>query len=161
MFREMRRNRQLLAPEECEAVLTGGTSGVLALSGDDDYPYAVPLSYAYVDGKILFHCATAGHKMDAIARNSKASFCVIDADQVIPEKYTTAYRSVIVFGKIRILTDDKEKKDAIEKLAIRFYPEDTAKGRNDEIERFYGRLCVLELSIDHMTGKRGLEYQTL
>ena len=157
MFREMRRNKQLLTKEECEAILTQGTSGVLALSGDDDYPYAVPLNYIYLDGKILFHCASDGHKIDAIARNPKASFCVTDADQVIPEKYTTAYRSVIVFGTIHILTDQKEKREAIEKLALRFHPSDTPEGREAEIKEFFDRLCMLELSISHMSGKEGLE----
>lgn len=157
MFREMRRSKQLLTPEECKAILARRSSGVLALSGDDDYPYAVPLNYAYLEEKIIFHCAAAGHKIDAIARNPKASFCVIDADRVIPEKYTTAYRSVIIFGRIRILTDAREKREAIEKLAVKFFPDDTAEGREAEIQKYYERLCMLELSIDHMTGKEGLE----
>lgn len=68
MFREMRRKKQALSLEESIAVLNHGTSGVLAVSGDNDYPYAVPLSYAYHDGKIFFHCAKTGHKLDAVAR---------------------------------------------------------------------------------------------
>ena len=72
-------------------------SGVLAAAGEDDYPYAVPLSYVYCDFKLYFHCAKEGHKLEAIARNPKVSFCVIDQDQVVPEKYTTYFRSVIVF----------------------------------------------------------------
>ena len=98
MFREMRRKRQALPQEGMDAVLQKGTSGVLAVSGDHGYPYAVPLSYVY-DGKALyFHCAKAGHKLDGIRRDAKASFCVIDQDQVVPEEYTTYFRSVIVFG---------------------------------------------------------------
>ena len=84
MFREMRRKKQMLSLEECVAVLDNGTSGVLAVDGDNDYPYAVPLSYVYCDSKIFFHCARSGHKLDAIARNEKVSFCVIEADQVMP-----------------------------------------------------------------------------
>ena len=74
MFRELRRKKQALSGAECEAVLERGTHGVLALAGDDGYPYAVPLSYLYADGKLVFHCAKAGHKMDAVARCNKASF---------------------------------------------------------------------------------------
>ena len=77
MFREMRRNRQILTQAECEAILAACTNGVLAVSGDDGYPYAVPLSYVYRDNKIFFHCAKTGHKLDAIARNEKVSFCVV------------------------------------------------------------------------------------
>ena len=72
MFREMRRKRQALSMEETAAILYRGTSGVLALSGDDGYPYAVPMSYVYTDGKIYFHCAKAGHKLDALKRHAKA-----------------------------------------------------------------------------------------
>lgn len=74
MFYKMRRKRQLLSQEETTAVLNRGTSGVLALSGDDGYPYAVPLSYVYDGEKIYFHCAKNGHKLDAVRRNEKASF---------------------------------------------------------------------------------------
>ena len=75
---------------------------VLALLGDNDYPYAVPISYVYDDGKVYFHSAKSGHKIDAIQRTAKASFCVIDEDLVVPEEYTTYFRSVIAFGRIRL-----------------------------------------------------------
>ena len=125
MFRELRRKKQALSKENCAAVLNRGTSGVLALVGDDDYPYAVPISYVYDGEKLYFHCAKSGHKLDAIRRNPKASFCVIDQDQIVPEEYTTYFRSVIVFGKIRILKDDGEKRSAIEKLALKYAPDNT------------------------------------
>ena len=85
----------------CEAVLSRGSHGVLALAGDEGYPYAVPISYVYEGGKLYFHCAKSGHKLDAIARCPKASFCVVDQDQVVPQEYTTYFRSVIAFGTIR------------------------------------------------------------
>ena len=88
-FREMRRFRQQLSPEECRAILSRGTSGVLAVTGDGGWPYAVPLSYAYRDGKLFFHCATSGHKLDALERDGRASFCIIDQDQVVPAEFTT------------------------------------------------------------------------
>ena len=103
MFREMRRNKQQLSNEECGEILRKSTAGVLAVSGDDGYPYAVPLSYVYCDNKIYFHSAKSGHKIDGIKNNSKVSFCVIAKDEIIPEKFTTYFRSVIVFGKARIL----------------------------------------------------------
>ena len=127
MFREMRRKKQLLTPEERAAVLHRGTSGVLALAGDDGYPYAVPMSYVYDGAKLYFHCAKSGHKLDAIRRNCKASFCVIDQDQIVPEEYTSHFRSVIVFGTMRILEDDGEKRAAIEALKGTLY-NNTCKG---------------------------------
>lgn len=97
-FREMRRKKQVLSQQEVVDIMHKGTSGVLALIGDNDYPYAVPISYVYDDGKIFFHSAKSGHKIDAILKNAKASFCVIDQDYIVPEEYTTYFRSVIAFG---------------------------------------------------------------
>lgn len=154
MFREMRRKKQVLTAEECRQILQAATSGVLAVDGGDGYPYAVPLSYVLLGDKIYFHCARSGHKLDAIARNEKASFCVIGQDQVAPERFTTDYRSVIVFGKIRILEDDAEKERAIRELCIRYAPDCTAADMQKEIGRYWRSLCMLELSIDHMSGKR-------
>lgn len=74
MFRKMRRYKQELSLQESQAVLMKGTSGVLAVLGDDDYPYAVPLSYLYDGSRIIFHMAKTGHKMDAIEKHSKVSF---------------------------------------------------------------------------------------
>ncbi len=157
MFREMRRKRQALDAEEMADVLHKGTSGVLALSGDDGYPYAVPISYVYDGNKIFFHCAKSGHKLDSIHRNAKASFCVIAQDKIVPEKYTTYFKSVIVFGQIRVMEDEMEMRAAIEKLAIKYAPEDTATGRKNAIDREWKPLCMLEMSIDHMTGKEAIE----
>lgn len=157
MFREMRRKRQMLSKEECEQVLYRGTSGVLAVSGDDGYPYAVPLSYVYDHGCIYFHCAKSGHKLDAIRRDAKVSFCVIDRDQVVPEEYTTYFCSVIVFGKIRILEEEQEKRRAIQRLAVKYAPKDSEAARQAAIEREYAPLCMLELVPDYISGKEAIE----
>ena len=157
MFREMRRKRQKLSKEECEEILFRGTSGVLAVSGDDGYPYAVPLSYLYENGKIFFHCAKSGHKLDAVRRNPKASFCVIGQDKVVPEEYTTYYRSVIAFGTVRILEDDREKYDSVQEIALKYAPLDTEEQRRAAIEREWSGLCMLEMTIEHLTGKEARE----
>lgn len=157
MFREMRRKKQKLSQQETVDILHKGTSGVLALMGDNDYPYAVPISYVYDDGKIYFHSAKSGHKIDAIQRTAKASFCVVDKDSVIPEEYTTYFRSVLAFGQIRVIEDEREKRAAIEKLAIKYAPEDTVANRNHAINREWKPLCMLEMTIDHVTGKEAIE----
>ena len=157
MFREMRRKKQALSLEECTSILNAGTSGVLAVLGDDDYPYTVPISYVYADSKLYFHCAKTGHKLDSIKCSSKVSFCVINQDQVIPEEYTTYFRSVVAFGKIRMMEDEQEKRTAIEKLAVKYAPNDNADSRKNTIEREWAALCVLEMTIEHMTGKEAIE----
>lgn len=156
-FREMRRKNQILLQQETAAILHRGTSGVLALLGDNDYPYAVPLSYVYDGEKLYFHSAKNGHKIDAIQRTAKASFCVIDQDCIVPEEYTTYFRSVIAFGQIRVIEDEDEKRAAIEKLSLKYAPDDTAENRRRAIDREWQPLCMLEMSIDHMTGKEAIE----
>ncbi len=157
MYPEMRRKKQALSPAACDAILQAGTSGVLALSGADGQPYAVPLSYVYHEGKVYFHCARAGHKLDLLDQNPKASFCVIGQDQVVPEKYTTYYRSVILFGTVRRLTAGEEKRAAILALARRYSPDEPAEKVDAEIARYWDALCMLELTPDHITGKECIE----
>jgi nitroimidazol reductase NimA-like FMN-containing flavoprotein (pyridoxamine 5'-phosphate oxidase superfamily) len=156
MFRAMRRKKQLLPEAEAIAMLETCTSGVLAVHGDDDYPYAVPLSFAYEGGRLFFHSATAGHKLDALERSEKASFCVIAADDIVPSKFTTHFRSVVVFGRARVVTEDAEKRHALLCIAAKYSPEylDTA---DSEIDGDWKRVCVMELVVEHMTGKASLE----
>jgi nitroimidazol reductase NimA-like FMN-containing flavoprotein (pyridoxamine 5'-phosphate oxidase superfamily) len=119
-FRAMRRKRQQLSDEESIGILQKATAGTLALLGDNDYPYAVPISYVYHERKLYFHSALAGHKVDAIRKCDKASFCVIDKDEVHPEKYTTFFRSLIAFGRIHIIEDEQEKQETARLLGNRY-----------------------------------------
>ena len=156
MFREMRRAKQQLSPELCREIIEKAGSGVLALSGDDGYPYAVPLSYCLDGDRIIFHGAKTGHKADAMKSCPKASFCVVWRDDVIPEKYTTAYQSVIVFGKMRIVEEPEELRSAAIQLAERYYP-----GHHDcaslETGAYIHSLSIFVMDIEHISGKQGKE----
>ena len=155
-FRQMRRKRQQLTQEESIAILQKATAGTLALLGDDGYPYAVPISYVYNEGKIYFHSALNGHKVDAIRKYDKASFCVIEQDDVQPEKYTTFFRSVIAFGRIHIVEDEKEKLEIVRLLGNRYNPnQDDALQK--EIENGLSRLLAIRFDIEHLTGKEAIE----
>lgn len=154
MFPEMRRYKQSLPEADCRKILQTGSHGVLAVLADNGYPYTVPLSYAAAAEKIWFHCALEGTKTEALRRCDKASFCVVAQDEVIPEIYTTAYKSVIVFGHIRFLSDPEEKRYAIDQFARKYFPEDTPAHRWAAIEKSLDRTCMLEMRIVHMTGKQ-------
>jgi nitroimidazol reductase NimA-like FMN-containing flavoprotein (pyridoxamine 5'-phosphate oxidase superfamily) len=156
MFREMRRNQQLLSQEESIKILNNRTSGVLGVTGDDGYPYTVPLSYVYKDNKLFFHCAKVGHKIDGIRRNDKVTFCVIDKDEIVQEKFTTHFRSVIIFGRARILNEDYERRFALECINAKYSPDFIDEGLK-EIEKDWARVCVVEINIEHMTGKAAIE----
>ena len=157
MFRPMRRSAQALDGGACVEILERGTSGVLAVAGDGGWPYAVPMSYAFDGEKLYFHCAREGHKLDAIRREARASFCVVDRDDVKPAEYTSYFRSVIIFGRVRVLEDKAQKRAAIELLARRYFPEDSAENRRRAIEREWAGLCMLEMDIEHMSGKEAKE----
>ena len=139
MFREMRRKKQKLTEKQCIDILKRAKTATLALHGDDGYPYSVPVNYVYLDGKIYFHGAKSGHKIDAIKNNPKVSISIIDQEDVIEEELTTYFRSIILFGKAKILQDDDEI--AVEK----------------EIQREWKALCCVEIIIEHLTGKQAIE----
>ena len=157
MFRPLRRPRQALPFQECEEILSKAHSGVLSVMGDDGYPYGVPVNHVYMDGKIAFHCAVSGHKLDAIRNCDKVSYCVVWKDDVSAERQATDFISVITFGRAALVEDDDEKRRICEAIGEKFAP-DHIKECRDETEMYLqrGGLACIEISIEHMTGKCGL-----
>lgn len=151
MFRKMRRFNQQLTEEECAGILKTEPRGVLAVHGEDGYPYAFPMDYIYMNGKIYFHCAKEGHKIDAISADSRVSFCVMDKGFKKDGDWAFNIKSVIIFGKIKTVEDADEVVKIARSLGLKYYP--TAQEVEAEIEKAIDRVRILELSIDHMTGK--------
>lgn len=155
-FRPMRRKRQQLTDEQCDQILQRATYGVLCVLGDNDYPYGVPVNYVYHDGKLYFHTAVTGHKVDAMRNHDKVSMTVVDKDDVVREEYTTYFRSVIIFGHVRFLENEQEKRQACVWLGQHFNPGDD-EGLKHEMDKGFSHLHMVEISIDHMTGKEAIE----
>ncbi len=153
MFRKMRRFKQQLTEEECIRILTEEPRGVLAVSGDDGYPYALPITHCYdrKNHSIVFHGAKAGHKADSIKRNDKVSFCVYDKGFVKEGDWALNIKSVIVFGRMKLVEDKDRALEICRLLGNKFYP--TPESVETEIERDFSRVQCLELEIEHMTGK--------
>lgn len=151
MFRKMRRVKQQLSEEECIDILTNQPRGVLALLGDYDYPYALPMSHVFVDGKIYFHGAKTGHKNDAVKKYDKVSYCVMDEGVLNDDGWSYTFKSVIVFGRIRTLADENEKIDRLIYLGDKFFPthDETVK----EIKRLLHKTEIFEITIEYMSGK--------
>ena len=154
MFRKMRRFKQELSAEETEGIFINGTTGILAVLGDDDYPYAVPVNYLYREGKIIFHGAAAGPKFDAMMRNDKVSFCVISRDEIVPDKVTDYFRSAVAFGKVHTIEEPEEKMKAAHDLGRKYAPEEAVQA---DIDRSYRNVVMFEITIEHMTGKEAIE----
>ena len=159
MFREIRRKKQVLGEQECSEVLQRGEWGVLGVQGDDGYPYTVPLNYVFHDGRLYFHCAREGHKIDAMRRCDKASFCVVDRDEIVPAEFTTYFRSVVVFGRLRIVEGQEARSRALAALTAALSPDESEQDKLAEIERCWrvGSVEMLELVPEHISGKQAKE----
>ncbi len=155
MFRKMRRFKQQLSKEETTEILKSGKTAVLGVTGDEGYPYTVPVNYVYEDGKIYIHGAKAGHKFDAIKRNEKVSLCVIEKDDIVKEELTTYFRSVILFGRAKLLEKEDEVFHAAEVFGLKYNEDKDAVDK--EIKREWSGLCCIEIQIEHMTGKEAIE----
>lgn len=154
MERKMRRFKQELPEAESRRILAVGKYAVWAVDGDDDYPYAVPVNYVYDGEAIYIHCARQGHKIDSIMRNPKCSMCIVEKDDVIPEEFTSYFRSVIVFGKAEIVEDEPIRLEALRLLCNKYSP---GIDPTDEIARFLKTVCIVRINIDRITGKEAIE----
>ena len=154
MTLSMRRFKQQLSAEEVERILQTGKYCVMAVSGDKVYPYAVPVNYVYDGTAIFIHSAAQGHKIDALRRNPKCTLCMVDKDDVIPEEFTSYFRSVIVFGKAHFVESTDEKIAALRLLGDKYSPGIDPEA---EIARFIKSVCIVRIDIDSVTGKEAIE----
>lgn len=151
MFREMRRKDKQLSMEEITEVINNGEYGILATIGDDHYPYSVPLNYVYHNESIYFHCATVGHKIDNITYNDNASFCVVEGTEIIPSQFSTKFKSVIVFGKVKEAVEE-EKEEGLIALLQKFSSAHMDAGKQ-YIKNAWDQTKVFKIEIEHMAGK--------
>ena len=153
MFREIARAKQALSREECIEILRREKRGVLCVNGDDGYPYGLPINQFYndEDGHIYFHGGRKGHRIDALRRDAKASFCVMDSGVQAEEGWWLKIRSVIVFGRVRFVEDHEKAMDISRRLSRKFT--DDERYIEYEVAHSGPGTLVLELIPEHMTGK--------
>ena len=154
MFREMLRSRQALSGAECVDVLKRSLRGVLSVAGEDGYPYGMPMNHWYCedDGHIYFHGGRMGHKIDAVAKDDRVSFCALDEGVRQAGDWALTFRSVVVFGRLRPVEDHARAMEISRQLSYKFTRDEAYI--DEEIRRSGpGTLC-LELIPEHMTGKR-------
>ena len=151
MFRDLTRKKQQLTDEECKEILNQELRGVLAVNGDDGYPYALPINYYYDEknNKIYFHSGKTGHKIESIVKSDKVSFCVYDKGYHKDGHWSLNIKSVIVFGRLRVAEEWND--DLMVEFCKRF-TNDEEYIRN-EIKNFKDNTAMLVLDIEHMTGK--------
>ncbi len=153
MFRKMRRFKQQISDAECIEILKNTKRGVLSLIGDDGYPYGIPIDHLYCesDGKIYFHGAKEGHKIDAIKSCDKASYCVYDEGYRKEGDWALNIKSVITFGRIRLVENEEKAKEICAALTRKFT--DDEEYLRKELANALSRVQCLEFIPEHMTGK--------
>ncbi|MBQ6713039.1 MAG: pyridoxamine 5'-phosphate oxidase family protein [Selenomonadales bacterium] len=152
MFRGMRRFKQELTKEECKDILINEPRGVLSVIGEGGYPYGMVMNHWYheADGKLYFHGAKEGHKIDAIKACDKVSYCVHDEGFRKEGEWALNIKSVIVFGRIRIVEDEEKMREICSNLYRKF--DDDEDALKHELTHL-SRVMCLELTPEHMTGK--------
>ena len=153
MFRTMRRFKQQISEEECIRILQEEKRGILSMHGEDGYPYGIPMNHWYnpEDGKLYFHGAKTGHKIDAITKDNRVSYCVHDAGYQKEGEWALNISSVVVFGRISPVTDEEKAKEIGTQLCRKFT--DDEEYIQKELQNALPHAQCLELNIDHMTGK--------
>ena len=158
MFHHAQRDkRQVLSRERCDEILNKATSGVLCVLGEDEYPYGVPMSFAYKDDKLYFHCMpNKGHKWEAMKHHDKVSFTIIETDNIIADEYTSYFRSVICFGKVRFVEDEAEKFELHDLLVDKYSP-DFKEGVYEMFEKRIKWMGAFVVELEHVSGKEAIE----
>jgi nitroimidazol reductase NimA-like FMN-containing flavoprotein (pyridoxamine 5'-phosphate oxidase superfamily) len=151
MFREVRRVDRKLDNDMSVELIKNGEYGILSTVGEDGYPYGVPVNYIYIDNVIYFHCAVEGQKLENIKNNDKVSFCVVGKTEVVPEKFTSRYESIIAFGKAEQASGEECFK-AFLGILEKYSPQYLEKGR-EYIKNAETRTKIIKITIEHMTGK--------
>ncbi len=151
MFRKMRRSKQAVSTEECVKILKSETRGVLSVIGENGYPYGIPMDFYYDDGKIYFHGAKTGHKIDALKACDKVCFTVWNKGFKKPGDWAWTVTSVIAFGHARLVEDRELAYEKVYKMTVNFFPSEEES--NEVIQKFFDNVQLIEMDIEHMTGK--------
>lgn len=153
MFRPIRRKKKEISTEAAKQLLRTERRGVLAVCGDDGYPYAIPINFYYKEetGKIYFHGARAGHKADALQKDDKVCFTVYGNESVREEAWAPFVQSAVVFGRCRVIEDQEQAIALVRELAGKYYPD--AVLIEEEIAHAGKAMRMYEITVEHLSGK--------
>ena len=153
MFRELARKKQQLTKDECIELLKKEKRGVLSVIGDNDYPYGMPMNHFYneADGKIYFHTGKKGHRTDALKENEKVSFTLIDDGVKQQDGWALTVKSVIVFGRVKLVDDMDKIVDISARLSRKFTKDE--EYISNEIKLYAEKTLVLKLIPEHICGQ--------
>ena len=153
MFRPVRKKANEISVEEAKKLLRESRRGVLALSGDDCYPYAVPINYLYDEDaqEIIFHGSKVGHKVDALKRSDKVCFTVYGNETIRDEAWAPYMQSAVVFGRCRLPEYGEESMALLKRFAMKYYPGESMV--DAEIADAGKAAQMYVIDIEHISGK--------
>lgn len=154
MFRPMRRTKRAISDEDAKRLLEQGRRAVLAVNGDDGYPFAFPINYRFDAGanKIFFHGAKAGQKVDALRRSDKVCLTVMGNEHYEQGKWAPYVQSTVVFGRCHLVDDAAATEAEVRRLALKYYP--SAEEAEEELNKYLAAVQLYEIEIEHLTGKQ-------
>jgi nitroimidazol reductase NimA-like FMN-containing flavoprotein (pyridoxamine 5'-phosphate oxidase superfamily) len=152
MTKLLRRDDRRLDDVAAMSLLKRGEYGILSTVDENYHPYGIPVNYVVMEENIFFHCATEGHKLANIAANNEVSFCVVGKTELIPEKFSTRYESVVVFGRAEVIENSVLKLNALRSLVAKYAPDHTAAGEA-YIDKLMDRTAVVRITIERLAGK--------
>ncbi|MCB2147055.1 MAG: pyridoxamine 5'-phosphate oxidase family protein [Deltaproteobacteria bacterium] len=152
MTKPLRREDRQLDNASAMALLKRGEYGILSTSDKNNRPYGIPVNYVLMEDSIFFHCATEGHKLENITANNGVSFCVVGKTELIPEKFSTRYESVVVSGRADLIKDNVLKKNALRALVAKYAPDHIAAG-DAYIDKLMDKTTVVRVEIETLAGK--------
>lgn len=154
MFREIRKKKNEISIDSAKHLLCTCRRGVLAVNGDDGYPYAVPMNYLYDESKniIYFHGSKTGHKIDSIKKCNKVCFTVFGNETTKDEDWAPYLESVVVFGRCELINNEIEAVNILKTFAAKYYPNEDLISK--EIDAFGKAAQIISLKIEHMSGKK-------
>ena len=154
MFKAVRKKKNEISQDEVKNLLRSSRRGVLAVNGDEGYPYAIPINYLYDEenNKIIFHGAKAGHKVDSIKKNDKICFTVFGNETFIEENWAPYLQSVVVFGRCHLVENRDDTISLVKKFALKYYPNEDMV--NEEIANSGKGVQMFEIKIEHLSGKK-------
>lgn len=153
MFRPIRKRKNEIDRSAAEALLRESRRGVLAVNGEDGYPYAVPINYLYdaAAQKIYFHGARAGYKVDALRNSDKVCFTVYGNETVREEAWAPFVQSTVVFGRCRLLENGPDTTALLKRFVMKYYPSEELA--EEEIARSGKAVQLFEITVEHLSGK--------
>lgn len=153
MFREIRKKKKEISMDSVKELLRSSRRGVLAVNGDNGYPYAIPINYIYDEAsdKIYFHGARVGHKIDALRICDKVCFTVYGNETIKQETWAPFLQSVVLFGRCHMMEAGQEANERLKQLAMKYYPSE--KLVDEEIALAGKGVQMFEITIEHISGK--------